>query len=605
MRYLISLICLSIVCLQSVPAAALEAFSPEWLAAVHYRPRLFGGYKSSVDSDNFFLSPEGKTNPQAELEATLALFRSDGEEERKCFFPGRYKLLAKYGAELKPYPHCPEVEQFYADLRPSGVTLLFTDAFMNNPASLFGHSLLRIDTARKGTQLLAHGVNYGAFTNGEENGALYALLGLTGGYYGGFTVKPYYDIINTYNNIENRDIWELNLDFSAEELDYFVAHLWEVGNTQTRYYFFSKNCSYMLMEVLDAVRPEMELADKFPMQAIPLDTVKAAYRSPGLVKAVHYRPSRQAKIQYRYDQMTREQKAAYLGAVKNENYAFAGLDERGQAGVAETAYQFVQYQYVAEEIDLKTYRRRSFNLLQRRNGLKVSDGLPELTEGKSPLQAHESMRAVFGFGFRNGQGFQELAYRPAYHSLTDSNFGFRRGAEINFLNTAFRHYDNDDKYVLQKLDIVGIRTVSPMNSMFTPTSYQIKADISREMNPDNEKEGYVFNFTAGGGGAYEIVNGVSLYGMVNTYLSYGGFLPHNQWAGIGFAGGIYADWGKLRLLAEAEKVVATSHFADKMKYKIEAAYSLSTNWAVAADYLYHQNYGHSLDEGMISLRYYF
>ncbi|MFR8206372.1 MAG: DUF4105 domain-containing protein [Alphaproteobacteria bacterium] len=58
-----------------------------------------------------------------------------------------------------------------------------------------------------------------------------------------------------HNNIENRDIWEYNLDFTPEELDFFVAHLWEVGHAQSKYYFFTRNCSYMLMETLDAVRP--------------------------------------------------------------------------------------------------------------------------------------------------------------------------------------------------------------------------------------------------------------------------------------------------------------------------------------------------------------
>lgn len=124
----------------------------------------------------------------------------------------------------QPFPKCAELEKFYDDLRPSGVTLLFTDAYMSNPSSLFGHTLLRIDTARKGTQLLAHGANYGAFTEGRENSVLFAVWGLTGGYYGGFTVKPYYDVINTYNNIENRDIWEYNLDFTPEELDF----LWRI-----------------------------------------------------------------------------------------------------------------------------------------------------------------------------------------------------------------------------------------------------------------------------------------------------------------------------------------------------------------------------------------
>lgn len=67
----------------------------------------------------------------------------------------------------------------------------------------------------------------------------------------------------------------------------------------------------MLMEALDAVRPSLRLADDFPMQTIPLDTVKAVNARPGLVKAVHYRPSRQSRLNDQYRQMTVAQKKAF------------------------------------------------------------------------------------------------------------------------------------------------------------------------------------------------------------------------------------------------------------------------------------------------------
>lgn len=93
--------------------------------------------------------------------------------------------------------------------------------------------------------------------------------------------------------------------------------------------------------------------------------------------------------------------------------------------------------------------------------------------------------------------------------------------------------------------------------------------------------------------------------MNSLYGSYGGFLPHDQWAGIGFAGGVYADFGCWRLLAEAEKVFATSHFAESMKYSAEAAVSMTRNTALAVSYKYQVNYGHDIDEFMTSLRFYF
>ena len=39
------------------------AFSPAWLAMVHYRPQLFGGYEGTIDSETFYLAPEGRISP--------------------------------------------------------------------------------------------------------------------------------------------------------------------------------------------------------------------------------------------------------------------------------------------------------------------------------------------------------------------------------------------------------------------------------------------------------------------------------------------------------------------------------------------------------------
>lgn len=587
-----------------IQAAESPAYSPEWLALGHYRPQGNGQYESTIDSDNFFLAPDGKENPENELKATIALFA--GQDEKRCFFPGRYLYLKKHKLTSADFPKCKEYEQFQKDLQPAGVTLLFTDAYMNNPSSLFGHTLLRIDTARKGTQLLAHGANYGAFTAGQENSVLFAVLGLTGGYYGGFTVKPYYDVINTYNNIENRDIWELNLDFTPEELDLFVAHLWEVGQAQSRYYFFTRNCSYMLMETLDAVRPGLHLADDFPVQAIPLDTVKAVYSRPGLVKGINYRPSRQAKIKHRYKQMNTKEKEAYLAAIKNQDWTLSGVDDNAaKADILETAYQYVQYQYVAHELELSDYRQRSFKALLARNKIAENGKMEELKDGKNPLFSHNAMRAVFGAGIRNGEAFQEVSYRPAYHSLTDDNYGFLRGAEINFLNTTFRHYDDSDKTVLQQFDLVGIKSLSPIDAMFKPISYLINADVKREMNPGTEKEGYTFNLKVGGGSTVALNEEIWFYFLGSVYAGYGAILPDNTIGGLGWTAGIFADYGSWRLIAEAEKVLATNHFGDKMRYKAEAVYSLNRSNAIAAEYCYEQNYGKDLDEALVSWRYYF
>ncbi len=576
----------------------------QWLALLHYQKQIISADESTIDSENFFLSPVGKYNPEAELAATIRLFEDTNDNQKKCLFPARYQWLKKKRLITKPFPKCEEWESFYHDIRPAGATLLFTNAYMNNPASLFGHTLLRIDTARKGTQLLAHGANYGAFT-GEQNGLLFAVYGLTGGYFGGFTVKPYYEIINQYNNIENRDIWELNLNFSDEELEMLMAHLWEMGQTQTRYYFFTENCSYMLLELLDAVRPSLHLAEQFPVHAIPLDTLKAVNSRAHLVKNQNFRPSRQNKIIHRYRQMTPEQQQVYKNIIKNQNFDYQNLSEEEKAGVLETAYQYVQYQYVAHNLELAEYRRQSFKLLKERNKLSGHDNLQELKNGKNPLQSHESAQIGIGFGTRNGNAFQQINARPAYTSLLDKSYGLLSGAEINFLNLVARHYDKGNKFVLQNLNLIGISSISPVDFMFQPISYNIHLDINRELNPNTEKEGYVLDIHGGAGGAYALNDNIKTFMFLNTHLGYGGFLPHNSYGGIGPEVGVYADYGNWRLLASAEKIFATSQFADKIKYNIGFSLDLSDNTALQLNYKYNDNHGHDEEETLLNLQWFY
>jgi len=45
-----------------------------WHLLLHYRNNVFGGVTSEVDDQNSFLSLNGKTDPQAELEATIRAF---------------------------------------------------------------------------------------------------------------------------------------------------------------------------------------------------------------------------------------------------------------------------------------------------------------------------------------------------------------------------------------------------------------------------------------------------------------------------------------------------------------------------------------------------
>src|SRR5262249_25841967 len=159
----------------------------------------------------------------------------------------------------------------------------FPEAYLNNPPSMFGHTLLRIDAGPPGARkdLLAYGVNFSADT-GDDGGVNFAWKGILGYYHGRFGIHPYYDIVKQYGDWESRDIWEYELILDPDTVGLLVAHLWELRGVSSDYYFFNENCSSQLLALLEAARPDLQLRARVRPWVIPADTVRAV-AATGLV----------------------------------------------------------------------------------------------------------------------------------------------------------------------------------------------------------------------------------------------------------------------------------------------------------------------------------
>lgn len=156
---------------------------PEWLKLGHYIDK-FGGWESQIDSGRFFLSKIGKTSPESELEATYNAFvqeQQSGESTVSCQYPARFRWLNKTLSAGWKTPVCPALEQWKTVIDPAGVTLVFPTAFMNNPSSMFGHTLLRVDAKdqTRNKELVAFAINFAAEPDAGDNAAAYAVKGLS------------------------------------------------------------------------------------------------------------------------------------------------------------------------------------------------------------------------------------------------------------------------------------------------------------------------------------------------------------------------------------------------------------------------------------------
>ncbi len=556
----------------------------EWQKLLHYEKK-GSTYTSLVENDEYFLTPKGRYSPKDEFDASITTFNQTTDTQ-KCNFPARFIYLKRKGLVTGSLDNCKEYQQFLQDLQAKSVTMLFTNAYMSNPSSLFGHTLFRIDTNRKGTQLLSHGANFGANTQ-NDTGVLYALKGIYGKYYGTFTIKPYYDVINLYNNIENRDIWEYELNLDDKELELFLALIWEQKKAKIRYYFFTKNCSYILLSILEATKPELELTNNFHISSAPLSTLKSINNIDGLIKNTNYRPSRQSKLAYRYNQMTNKQKKVFTNIIKNNTINLQDLKDNEKSDILETAYQYIQYQYIKGDLELKTYRKKSFTLLKNRSKIKDNNlYFEDLKIGENPILSHKQYGASLLFGSRNSKTFNEISIKPAYTDLLEQSYGMLNGAEINLLETKLRHYNYNNKFLLNELNLLSIKSLSGADIMFHPISYDIKIQIKELFNPKTNKDTSSFILETGAGQSYKITKNTLLYTLSIPNLGYSGGLSENGYIGFALKGGLYYNNNAFRFHTYAMQNFATSYTSKGQTYSIEASYSLTNNLNLYAKHKY-------------------
>lgn len=480
---------------------------PEWLKLLHYKPRLLPShYKSQVDAPRFFNAVDGKTNPESELDATLTAFftgfPADEDAQQlhpQCLFVARYQWLKQMlnfdGAWLPEY-HCQRFEEWLQALDPAGATLIFPTAYINSPASMFGHTLLRIDAhgQNEQTRLLAYALNFGADT-GDDGGLAYAVKGLFGGYPGGFSVLPYYLKVREYSDMENRDIWEYQLNLTEAETRTLLLHAWELRGIWFDYYFFDENCSYHLLSLLETARPELQLTDQFSAWAIPSDTVRVV-DGAGLVDEVIFRPSRHAQLSYRLAKLDAPQINLIKSLGKNEitprDERITALPLPQQAETLELAHEFAAYRY-GEGSDNPLLH----TLLQTRSALAVTAPKFSVPAGTRPDHGHNTGRSSLLAGRAAQQNYQELQLRPAYHDLLDPQAGYADGAQIAFFTLALRHNSTTEETRLQRFTPVEIVSLTPVSDIATPVSWQFNFGLTRKQGQQTNR---MLGTVNGGGG---------------------------------------------------------------------------------------------------------
>ena len=459
----------------------------------------FDGGKSEIDDNSFFLSPQGHTSPKAELLATLhSLYQGTSFDDNAtaCRYPARTRWLQEQlHLSGLPKTECREYNKVLKRVDPRSVTLVFPSAHINSPASMFGHTFIRINSSYD-SKLLAYAINYAADADPDkENAITFALKGVLGGYAGLYSLLPYYDKLKEYRDTENRDIWEYDLNLTQEETLRMFEHIWEIKDVHASYYFFTDNCSYEMLWLIEAARPSVHLRERFLFAVIPLESVHAA-KEEGLLEKASFRPSKRTKIEAYRDVLSYKaiQLAKQLarGETKPKELLDSSFDDDTKRYTLEVATELTQYYYQKRELDKEHYLDIFHTLTSARAKLgKTKKVTPK--QPPNPLEGHRANRISLALQSIDKVKAIYFGFRPAYHSLGDPLYGFLRGTQIEFLN--FSLYATKEKLHIDEATILSIESIAQTDSFFNNLAWRMNIGWNRDYLDTKSR----FNLSVGAG----------------------------------------------------------------------------------------------------------
>ena len=327
-----------------------------------------------------------------------------------------------------------------------------------------------------------------------------------------------------------------------------VTHLWELKGIEFDYYFFSENCSFRLLELLEVARPGIELTDHFGVTAIPVDTVRAIVAEE-LTDEVKYRPSQAVVLQDKLSKIPPKNRKLVKSISMNPDVAeedeFKSLPEAQKQKVIEASYKYLRFRQTKKTREKKV-ARDSYRLLALIN--KFPEDRPEkIAVPVQPDRGHHTRRLSVGGGERNEKTFAEVGLRMAFHSLEDRVEGFLEGAQINMFNMQ-ASVDEDGDAHLKQFEFIDIISLTPRDDFFKPLSWKVYTGVEDQFVGGRDHA--VSHVTSGAGVTYSVVDSGIVYAMGTGRLEYNRVFDNSGFSaalGASFGGVYYSDLGVSKL----------------------------------------------------------
>ena len=386
-----------------------------------------------IQDDRFYETANFKTSVEDEYKANFSSFLSD--TQYSCRFPARAKYFAIKND--RKYSECPLVEKWKESIRGQTLSLVFVSQYVSNPASAFGHTFLLF--RRSEVPLNFNSIVSNAAHIPDETGDFeYIWKGLVGGFASEFSHDYLYLKFQEYSNMENRDMWIYDLDFSDEQKDQVLNHIWEISHrTSPSYKFLNKNCAVNTYDILAAIHPSLNFMPP-SFYVLPVETV---IQVNPIIKSYEYIPSLREKMHLRTQKLSEKQIDEFKKIITHSTVSVKTSD----VDVAELVLENFELQRVKHSGKLSA--QQEINLKESLINRATLDDKPktiEISSAKSPHLALMPMQIALSAFNENDKMNYSLSFSPLHHSLLSRSNGYLPFSEfILFKLDALKNSDNE------------------------------------------------------------------------------------------------------------------------------------------------------------------
>lgn len=538
------------------------AESAEWKSLLHINDN----NQTEISDPNFFISM------QSDSKIELLSLLENKTCENICKYPARYRYLAKKLDFNVSFEHCDELQSYLKEVRGESASLVFASSFLGSPASYFGHTFVSIDKSHN--VYFSKTLGYAAELPNTGNPLDIVVKGVSGQYNGRYVLSPYYQMLEMYNVVEQRTLYEYKLDLTAEEVENIIWHSYELQNINVPYKFFTENCAYEVFWLIEVARPSLNLRQKLKSYVIPYETIQVL-KDANMVKEYKKRLPLVEHLYQVYDTLNIEEKELFSlwkeSDQKEKDIEALNISESTKMKFAELIngyYDILFKKFHISKADYYDVRKLSFN--------------KTILKKEIDFEPRKPHKISFGTIIENDEHGEFLNFRPVLMDRFEERDSLLSESTLEFLNVGITRRKHTVQ--LNNFDIIKVESLNKKFDFYEPSSWRVYLGGNRTFY--DESFSPVLEF---GTGLTQGNDTISTYGLLQMAI-YPAQVSIDMQALLGMSMWIYKghltfDYKKSLIdtngAAKAEKLLTFYYPLDK-----EVSLRLSNDYAINESKIY-------------------